>query len=112
MEPNNCMECAYSCLEGSLKCLLDENKRDVNYYAINYTKPSDCELDKHKGEDIPKEKDAHWLPRKVQRRGETRHWMCSRCKRDVWLDTVRLENPYNYCPWCGAKMEHDEVCYD
>ena len=74
--------------------------------------PIDCELDKHKEENIPKEKAAHWLPRKEQRRGETRHWMCSKCKRDVWLDTVRLENPYNYCPWCGAKMELDEVCYD
>ena len=55
---------------------------------------------------------AHWLPRKVQRRGETRHWMCSKCKKDVWFDTAKLENPYNYCPWCGAKMEHDEVYYD
>ena len=59
----------------------------------------------------PKPKTGHW--EYVQYDGNPRigNWHCSKCGRIVFLLKSQKfgENPlYDYCPWCGTKMEEGE----
>lgn len=46
---------------------------------------------------------GHWI--KPNSRPSSTQMQCSICCRVSYNN--RLKEPYNYCPWCGAKM--DEV---
>ena len=52
-------------------------------------------------------KHGEWIDNKV-----AFHWVCSECGCTVRMDKGqvfdRLEDEYNYCPNCGAKMDGEE----
>jgi hypothetical protein len=60
----------------------------------------------------PTQKVGHWEYMQYDANPKIGNWHCSECGRIVFLLKSQKfgEAPlYDYCPWCGAKMEKEET---
>ena len=50
---------------------------------------------------------GHWMRYNVNSQPDekdTMYWKCSKCYN---VQIGRMEEPYRYCPYCGARMDED-----
>ena len=82
---------------------IDASNGDTNYFVgfrngLRYTKSLiDGEEPKYESCAEQEPKTGHWI-------SYTDHQSCSCCGK--WI--AYYENDFNYCPYCGAKMEGEE----
>lgn len=69
------------------------------------------EVKRLSGEDEAEDQRQHglWKPMNGDfERAYTNQFLCTVCKRYTYLHTFQRECEYDYCPYCGAKMDLEE----
>ena len=76
-------------------------ERKYGYYA---RQPQD-DIDAQPTVDAAPVVHGHWTSIDEDERGYAEEYECSVCKRDTLLGYYDTDCDYQYCPYCGAKMD-------
>ena len=70
---------------------------------------SDCDwmafIDKEPAADVAEVRHGRWEAWMPDKNGETREFICTGCRFMVEMSWKQKECDYEWCPYCGAKMD-------
>ena len=74
--------------------------------------PSDCDwmafIDKEPAADVAEVRHGRWEAWMPDKNGETREFICTGCRFMVEMSWKQKECDYEWCPYCGCKMDKEE----
>ena len=75
--------------------------------------PSDCDwmafIDKEPAADVAEVRHGRWEAWMPDKNGETREFICTGCRFMVEMSWKQKECDYEWCPYCGCKMDKEET---
>lgn len=73
---------------------------------------SDCDwmafIDKEPAADVAEVRHGRWEAWMPDKNGETREFICTGCRFMVEMSWKQKECDYEWCPYCGCKMDKEE----